>query len=216
MDKNKNKNKNKNIKTYAPCHQVLFNKPLRLTDSKLIYGFRLMEDKLEHKPFSEKRLLEYIVEGIFGKIIFNDIHHGDFKGNLDNIWIDLEGNEYTYGVQTRLYCYDASLENMMNYRWDLVYAPCENEDVEDYWITDPQDYFECKSRMDTDDMKQGRNKWLENYLRIKSRKEVLSYIIAKSSENLDYDMQELIKEEWRDADGYVDMDVQNLEDELPF
>lgn len=216
MDKNKNKNKNKNIKTYAPCHQVLFNKPLRLTDSKLIYGFRLMEDKLEHKPFSEKRLLEYIVEGIFGKIIFNDIHHGDFKGNLDNIWIDLEGNEYKYGVQTRLYSYDATIANMMNYRWDLVYAPSENEGGEDYWITDPQDYFECKARMDTDDMKQGRNKWLENYLRIKSRKEVLSYIIAKSSENLDYDMQELIKEEWRDADGYVDMDVQNLEDELPF
>ena len=50
--------------------------------------------------------------------------------------------------------------------------------------------------MDTDDMKQGRNKWLENYLRIKSRREVLSYIIAKSSENLDYDIQELIMSEW--------------------
>ena len=197
-------------------YQVLFNKPLRLTDSKLIYGFRLMEDKLEHKPFSEKRLLEYIVEGIFGKIIFNDIHHGDFKGNLDNIWIDLEGNEYTYGVQTRLYSYDASLENMMNFRWDLVYAPYENEDGEDYWITDPDEYFKWRAMMDTDDMKQGRNKWLVNYLRIKSRREVLSYIIAKSSENLDYDTQELIKEEWRDADRFVNMDVQNQEDKLPF
>ena len=52
--------------------------------------------------------------------------------------------------------------------------------------------------MDTDDMKQGRNKWLENYLRIKSRKEVLSYITTKSSENLDYYKQELIKEELLD------------------
>ena len=200
----------KNIKTYAPCYQVLFNKPLCLTESKLIYGFRIKENALEHKPFSEKRLLEYIVEGIFGKIIFNDIHHGDFKGNRDNIWIDLEGNEYTYGVQTRLYCYDASLENMMNYRWDLVYAPCENEDGEDYWITDPNEYFKWRAMMDADDYKLGKNQWMENYLRIKSRREVLSYIIAKSSENLDYDIQELIKEEW------FDMDVQNLEDELPF
>ena len=187
-------------------YQVLFNKPLRLTESKLIYGFRIKENRLEHKPFSEKRLLEYIVEGIFGKILFNDIHHGDFKGELEDIWIDLEGNEYKYGIQTRLYSYDATIENMMNYRWDLVYA----EDGEDYWITDSNQYFNEKTRMDTDDMKQGRNKWLENYLRIKSRREVLSYIIAKSSENLDYDTQELIKEEW------FDTDVQNQEDELPF
>ena len=189
----------KKIKTNSPCYQILFNKPLCLTESKLIYGFRLMEDKLEHKPFSEKRLLEYIVEGIFGKIIFNDIHHGDFKGNLDNIWIDLEGNEYKYGIQTRLYCYDASLENMMNFRWDLVYAPCENEDGEDYWITDPDEYFKWRAMMDADDHKLGKNQWMENYLRIKSRREVLSYIIAKSSENLDYDMQELIREEWADV-----------------
>ena len=181
-------------------YQVLFNKPLRLTESKLIYGFRIKENRLEHKPFTEKRLMEYIVEGIFGKIIFNDIHHGDFKGNLDNIWIDLEGNEYTYGVQTRLYSYDASLENMMNFRWDLVYAPCENEDGEDYWITDPDEYFKWRAMMDTDDMKQGRNKWLENYLRIKSRREVLSYITVKSSENLDYDIQEFINDEYRDVD----------------
>ena len=179
-------------------YQVLFNKPLRLTESKLIYGFRIKENRLEHKPFSEKRLLEYIVECIFGKILFNDIHHGDFKGDLDEIWIDLEGNEYKYGVQTRLYSYDASLENGMNYRWDLVYANCENEDGEDYWITDPQDYFDCKARMDTDDMRQGKNQWLENYLRIKSRKEVLSYVTVKSSENLDYDIQQFINNEWRD------------------
>ena len=190
----------KNIKTYAPCYQVLFNKPLCLTESKLIYGFRIKENELEHKPFSEKRLLEYIVEGIFGKIIFNDIHHGDFKGNLDNIWIDREGNEYKYGVQTRLYCYDASLENMMNFRWDLVYAPCENEDGEDYWITDPDEYFKWRAMMDADDHKLGKNQWLENYLRIKSRREVLSYIIAKSSENLDYDTQELIKKEYGNVD----------------
>lgn len=188
-----------NIKTYTPCYQVLFNKPLRMTDSKLIYGFRLMEDKLEHKPFSEKKLQEYIVEGIFGKILFNDIHHGDFKGELEDVWIDLEGNEYKYGVQTRLYCYDASVENMMNYRWDLVYVECDNEEGKKYWITDPQDYFECKAKMDTDDMKQGKNKWLENYLRIKSRREVLSYITVKSRENLDYDIQEFINDECRDV-----------------
>ena len=181
-------------------YQVLFNKPLRLTESKLIYGFRIKENRLEHKPFTEKRLMEYIVEGIFGKIIFNDIHHGDFKGNLDNIWIDLEGNEYTYGVQTMLYSYDASLENMMNFRWDLVYAPCENEDGEDYWITDPDEYFKWRAMMDTDDMKQGRNKWLENYLRIKSRREVVSNITAQRSDDLDYYKQELIKEEWFDMD----------------
>ena len=177
-------------------YQVLFNKPLRMTESKLIYGFRIKENRLEHKPFSEKRLLEYIVEGIFGKILFNDIHHGDFKGELEDIWIDLEGNEYKYGIQTRLYSYDATIENMMNYRWDLVYA----EDGEDYWITDSNQYFNEKARMDTDDMKQGKNQWLENYLRIKSRREVLSYITVKSSENLDYDIQEFINDEYRDMD----------------
>ena len=44
----------KNIKTYAPCYQVLFNKPLCLTESKLIYGFRIKENELEHNPFQKK------------------------------------------------------------------------------------------------------------------------------------------------------------------
>lgn len=189
----------KKVKSDSLCYQILFNKPLRLTESKLIYGFRIKENELEHKPFSEKRLLEYVVEGIFGKIIFNDIHHGDFKGELEDIWIDLEGNEYKYGIQTRLYSYDATIENMMNYRWDLVYANCENKDGEDYWITDPNEYFKWRAMKDADDHKLGKNQWMENYLRIKSRREVLSYIIAKSSENLDYDMQELIREEWADV-----------------
>ena len=94
---------------------------------------------------------------------------------------------------------DATIDNMMNFRCDLVYMDCENDDVEDYWITDPQYYFDWKARMDTDDMKQGKNQWLENYLRIKSRREVLSYITVKSSENLDYDIQEFINDECRDV-----------------
>ena len=176
-------------------YQVLFNKPLRLTESKLIYGFRIKENRLEHKPFSEKRLLEYIVEGIFGKILFNDIHHGSFVGDNDNTWIDLEGNEYEYGIQTRLYSYDATVENKMNYRCDLVYAPCEGEDDEHYWITDPLIYFEEKAKMDMDDHKLGKNQWMENYARIKARREVLSYVTVKSSENLDYDIQQFINED---------------------
>jgi hypothetical protein len=165
----------------------------------LIYGFRIKENRLEHKPFTEKLLLEYIVEGIFGKILFNDIHHGDFKGELEDIWIDLEGNEYKYGIQTRLYCYDASLENMMNYRWDLVYATCDIKDKENYWITDPDEYFEEKAKMDEDDHKFGKNQWMENYCRIRARRGVLSSITIDRSENLDYDMQELIREEWADV-----------------
>lgn len=183
-------------------YQVLFNKPLRITESKLIYGFRIKENSLEHKPFSEKRLLEYIVEGIFGKILFNDIHHGSFIGDNDNTWIDLEGNEYEYGIQTRLYSYDASVDNNMNFRCDLVYMDCEYVDGEDYWITDAEFYFEQKAMMNANDHKRGRNQWLENYLRIKSRKEVLSYITVKSRANLDYDIQELIKKEWRDENLY--------------
>lgn len=176
--------------------QVLFNKPLLMTKEKYIYGFRMKVSE----NFTEKRLLRYIVEAVFGKCLFESLHDGDFEGEIDEIWIDKEGNEYKgYGIQTRLYCYEATVANMLNYRCDLVYVSCENEDGENYWITDPQVYFEWKARMDTDDMKQGRNQWMENYLRIKSRREVLSYIIAKSSENLDYDIQELIKEEWRDV-----------------
>ena len=186
-----------NIKTYYKCYQILFNKPLLKTKDKYIYGFRMKYDELKHKP-TEKQLMRYIVEAIFGKCLFQDIHDGSFGGRDDKIWIDLEGNEYKYGVQTQLYCYDASLENMMNYRCDLVYADFGSGSCENDWITDPLIYFEEKAKMDMDDMKQGRNQWLENYLRIKSRKEVLSYITVKSRTNLDYDIQELIKKEWRD------------------
>ena len=174
-------------------YQVLFNKPLRMTESKLIYGFRIKENSLEHKPFSEKRLLEYIVEGIFGKILFNDIHHGSFVGDNDNTWIDLEGNEYEYGIQTRLYSYDASVDNNMNFRCDLVYMDCEYVDGEDYWITDAEFYFEQKAMMDADDHKRGRNQWMENYLRIQSRRGVLSDITVNRDENLDYDKQEIMR-----------------------
>lgn len=177
-------------------YQILFNKPLCMTRSKYIYGFRIKEDELEHKPFSEKQLLEYVVEGIFGKCLFKAIHDGSFEGEIDNIWIDREGNEYKYGVQTRLYSYDASVEHMMNYRWDLVYADCENKDGEDYWITDASDYFYWKARMDADDHKQGRNQWMENFYKIQLRRDVQEKITANRSENLDYDIQELIKEEY--------------------
>ena len=180
------------------CYQILFNKPLLNTKGKYIYGFRMKYDELKHKP-SEKQLMRYIVEEIFGKSLFQEIHDGSFRGEDDKMWIDLEGNEYKYGVQTQLYCYDASLENMMNYRCDLVYADFGSGSSENDWITDPLIYFNEKAKMDMDDMKQGRNQWLENYLRIKSRKEVLSYIAVKSSANLDYDIQELIKKEWRDV-----------------
>ena len=186
----------KNIKTYYKCYQILFNKPLLKSKDKYIYGFRMKVSE----NFSEKRLLRYIVEAIFGKCLFQDIHDGSFGGRDDKIWIDLEGNEYKYGVQTQLYCYDASLENLMNYRCDLVYADFGSGSSESDWITDPLIYFEEKAKMDMDDIKQGRNQWLENYLRIKSRKEMLSYTTVKSIANLDYDIQELIKKEWGNVD----------------
>ena len=85
----------KKVKSDCLCYQVLFNKPL-LYESKLIYGFRIKEDELEHKPFSEKTLLEYIVEGVLGEIIFRTRHRGSFEGRSDGIWTDLEGNEYKY------------------------------------------------------------------------------------------------------------------------
>ena len=190
----------KKVKSDSLCYQVLFNKPL-LYESKLIYGFRIKEDELEHKPFSEKTLLEYIVEGVLGKIIFRTRHRGSFEGRSGGIWTDLEGNEYKYRVQTKLYSYDATVDNMMNYRWDLVYANCENKDGEDYWITDPQDYFYWKAKMDIDDIKQGKNQWAENFFKIKSRRELQSKITVNRTENLDYDIQEIIREEWFDERG---------------
>ena len=193
MDKKVNKD--------SLCYQILFNKPLCITRGKYIYGFRIKEDEIERKPFSEKTLLEYIVEGIFGKLLFKEYHHGSFEGVSDKIWIDLEGTEYKYGIQTKLYSYDAAVDNMMNYRWDLVYANCENKDGEDYWITDPQDYFYWKAKMDIDDIKQGKNQWAENFFKIKSRRELQSKITVNRSENLDYDIQEIIREEWFDAKG---------------
>ena len=188
------------VKKDSLCYQVLFNKPL-LYESKYIYGFRITEDALERKPFSEKTLLEYIVEGVWGKILFRTRHGGSFEGLTDGIWTDLEGNDYNYGVQTRLYSYDATVDNMMNYRWDLVYADCKNEDGEDYWITDPQDYFYWRAMMDADDHKQGRNQWMENFYKIQLRREVVSKITVDRAENLNYDIQELIREEWSDVKG---------------
>ena len=142
--------------------------------------------------------MEYVVEAIFGKLLFKAIHCGSYEGEKDKIWIDLDGNEYKYGTQTRLYSYDATVDNMMNYRYDMVYASCENVERENYWITDPLLYFEEKARMDADDHKQGKNQWMENYYRIQNRRMVLSKITIDKSENLDYDIQEIIREEWAD------------------
>ena len=186
-------------KNDSQCYQILFNKPLWDSDDKYIYGFRIKVSEV--KNYTEKLLFEYIVEHVFGKLLFKNIHRGSFEGKLDKIWIDLDGNEYKYGNQTRLYCYDATVENMMNYRWDLVYANCENKDGEDYWITDPQDYFYWKAKMDIDDIKQGKNQWAENFFKIKSRRELQSKITVNRSENLDYDIQEIIREEWFDERG---------------
>jgi hypothetical protein len=202
------------VKNDSLCHQVLFNKPLLKAKDEYIYGFRVKVSE----NFTEKRLLRYIVEAIFGKCLFESLHDGSFEGEIDEIWIDKEGNEYKgYGIQTRLYCYDATVANKMNYRCDLVYAPCESEDGEDYWITAPDKYFKEKAKWDEDDHKLGKNQWMENYLRIKSRREVLSMVTPNRTENLDYDIQELIKEEWSDVkDNRLIVDVVNLDDELPF
>lgn len=177
-------------------YQILFNRPLQKTKDEYIYGFRLKVNE----NFSEKRLLRYIVEAIFGKCLFQEIHDGSFEGEDDEIWIDKEGNEYNgYGVQTRLYSYDATVANMMNYRCDLIYAPCGNNEGENYWISDSNEYFKEKAKMDEDDHKLGKNQWMENYYRIRGRWKMLSTATVNRSENLDYDIQELIKEEWRDV-----------------
>ena len=184
------------LKNDSLCYQILFNKPLLKAKDEYIYGFRVKVSE----NFTEKRLLRYIVEAIFGKCLFESLHDGSFEGEIDEIWIDKEGNEYKgYGIQTRLYCYDATVANMLNYRCDLVYAPCESEDGEDYWITAPDKYFKEKAKWDEDDHKQGRNQWMENYYRIRARWKMLSTATMNRSENLDYDIQELIKEEWRDV-----------------
>ena len=203
-------------------YQILFNRPLQKTKDEYIYGFRLKV----RENFTEKRLLRYIVEAIFGKCLFQEIHDGSFEGEDDEIWIDKEGNEYNaYSIQTRLYSYDASVENMMNYRCDLIYAPSEGKNEEHYWITDPHEYFKEKAKWDEDDHKQGKNQWMENYYRIRARWKMLSTTTMNRSENLDYDIQELIKEEWRDVkcgcptlirdEGYSVEKEDDL-DELPF
>jgi hypothetical protein len=53
--------------------------------------------------------------------------------------------------------------------------------------------------MDEDDHKQGRNQWMEHYYQIRARWEMLSTTTMNRSENLDYDIQELIMDEWRDV-----------------
>ena len=203
-------------------YQILFNRPLQKTKDEYIYGFRLKVNE----NFSEKRLLRYIVEAIFGKCLFEMKHEGSFEGENDEIWIDKEGNEYNgYSIQTRLYSYDASVENMMNYRCDLIYAPSEGKNEEHYWITDPHEYFKEKAKWDEDDHKQGKNQWMENYYRIRARWKMLSTTTMNRSENLDYDIQEIIKAEWRDVkcgcptlirdEGYSVEKEDDL-DELPF
>ena len=206
-------------------YQILFNRPLQKTKDEYIYGFRLKV----RENFTEKRLLRYIVEAIFGKCLFQEIHDGSFEGEDDEIWIDKEGNEYNgYSIQTRLYSYDATVANMMNYRCDLVSAPSEGKNEEHYWITDPHEYFKEKAKWDEDDHKQGKNQWMENYYRIRARWKMLSTTTMNRSENLDYDIQEIIKAEWSDVkndgigcrkifreEGYS-VDDEGYSDELPF
>ena len=188
------------VKKDSLCYQVLFNKPLLKTNGEYTYGFRVKVNEMNQKLFSEKILSQYIVEEVFGKSLFRMIHCGSFEGDNDIICVDREGNEYKgCSVQTRMYTYDATVENMMNYRCDLVYTNCDIKDRENYWITDPVEYFEEKAKMDEDDHKLGRNQWLENYNRIRARRKVLSDITVDRSENLDYEMQELIREEWADV-----------------
>jgi hypothetical protein len=84
---------------------------------------------------------------------------------------------------------------MMNYRCDLVYANCENEKGETYWITDPAEYFEQKAKMDENDHKSGKNQWMENFYKILSNRELQSKTTVNISKNLDYNLQEFIKKE---------------------
>lgn len=174
-------------------YQILFNRPLQKTKDEYIYGFRMKVSE----NFSEKRLLRYVLEAVFGKCLFESLHDGSFEGEIDETWIDKEGNRFNgYSIQTRLYCYDATVANMMNYRCDLIYV---GENDEHYWITDPNEYFKEKAKMDEDDHKLGKNQWMENYYRIRGRWKMLSTATVNRSDNLDYDIQELIKEEWRDV-----------------
>ena len=94
----------------------------------------------------------------------------------------------------------------MNYRCDLLYANCENEKGDNYWITDADEYFECKAKADADDHKSGKNQWMENFYKIKSRRELQSMITVNISKNLDYHIQELINGEWFNGkDNNVDV-----------
>ena len=80
-------------------------------------------------------------------------------------------------------------------------------------------------KWDEDDHKLGKNQWMENYYRIRARWKMLSTATMNRSENLDYDIQELIKEEWRDVktgcpklirDEVDSVDDEGDLDELPF
>lgn len=211
------------VKNDSLCYQILFNRPLLREKGKYIYGLRMKYNELKYKPISEKPLMKYIVEAIFGRCLFLDKHEGSFEGNR---WIDKEGNEYKgYTIHTRKYSYDVTIENMMNYRCDLVYAPCEGENDEHYWITDPAEYFEQKAKMDENDHKSGKNQWSENYYRIQAQRKMLSNITFPKSEYLDYDIQELIKKDWDDIkkgclklienEGY-NKEKEDYLDRLPF
>ena len=185
------------------CYQILFNKPLFIEpEHKYIYGFRVLIDEANINHFSDKEMMQYTVEEVFGKCLFQAMHDGYFEGGEDNIWIDRDGNEYQGGgIQTRLYSYDATIQNRMNYRGDLIYAHFEGKvkKNENYWITDPHDYFISRAIMEEDDYKLGKNQWLENYNRLLKRRGLLAGITISRTNILDYDLQELMKEEWTAA-----------------
>jgi hypothetical protein len=50
--------------------------------------------------------------------------------------------------------------------------------------------------MDEDDYKLGKNQWLENYNRLLKRRGLLTGITISRTDILDYDLQEVMKEEW--------------------
>ena len=74
------------VKEEPLCYQVLFNKPLYMKpENKYIYGFRVLVDEENKDHFSDKEFMEYTVEQVMGKCLFQAIHDGSFEGHKGDI-----------------------------------------------------------------------------------------------------------------------------------
>ena len=168
-------------------YQILFNRPLQYED-RVIYGVRVACD--EGKA---KRLMDYAVE-IIGQWCFTQKHGGKITEDFTK-WVDANGNIYEPRSSRQLYAYTAALATQTYFRIDEWRVDDDRDLLNEVEITDPTEYFHTLCVLQEDDFKTGYNGFLQVYQKLLSRYNRLTQISSTHTGMLDYDEQDMWREE---------------------